>query len=109
MIPSNIVNCADLKILYVASNSLMGLNVANQLPLSVTDLDLNFNLYSGRLEFGRNNSVLTNLYLRNNYYSGNIPTEMAWLRNLVKLDLSNNVLTSTLPTAITNVSVIFAV
>ena len=44
------------------------------------------------------------LYFDSNQISGFIPPEIGYLRNLVRLDLSNNKLTGELPTTLKNLT-----
>jgi len=70
---------------------------------SVTDLDVAYNLFSGPLPFTGIGYSLNNLYLRDNFYDGSVPSELYLLENIAILDIGQNLLTGTLPTVLVDV------
>lgn len=96
---SPLLNCTNLKLLYLAGNDLSG-----DIPSGITSLrrllrlDLSDNNIRGEIPQGLSNLTrLLTLRLQNNALSGKIPDLSSSLANLKQLNLTNNELYGRLP------------
>uniref|UniRef100_A0ACD5WM37 Uncharacterized protein n=1 Tax=Avena sativa TaxID=4498 RepID=A0ACD5WM37_AVESA len=94
-IPSGFRNFTSLETLELSSNKLTG--QIPMLPRSLTSLGISMNCLSGHLpsDFGGPN--LTELSLSSNYLTGHVPRPICESKNLVVLDLSNNLFEGEFP------------
>ncbi|KAF7851818.1 hypothetical protein BT93_L2592 [Corymbia citriodora subsp. variegata] len=100
-LPESLGNCSTLSFVMLNNNGFTG-NVPGGLWMSrnLTALGLSVNGLSGELpeELSPN---LTRIEMRNNKFSGKLPTTVSSWRNLVVFDATNNLLSGTVPTELT--------
>ncbi|KAM3750032.1 hypothetical protein ACB098_04G007100 [Castanea mollissima] len=98
--PRGIKNCTSLTGLDLSNNKLSGplpFDIAELVPF-VTSLDLSVNKFSGEIPKNIVNcSYLNVLKLDHNHLTGGIPAELSLLARLKQFDVSNNMLSGSVP------------
>ncbi|MCO5594429.1 hypothetical protein L7F22_048459 [Adiantum nelumboides] len=99
-IPTDLINCAQLKHLYLSDNSLSGI-IPSPLSHRLKRIYLSDNKLSGFIpsSFADMDSLLS-LFLQNNMLDGNIPNLSQ--QSLVELNVSDNNLSGQIPSAISS-------
>ena len=72
-------------------------------------IDISNNLFSGELPFNASGWYVVDLYARDNYLSGTIPTDLAFLKHIENLDISNNLFVGALPGQLNQVQYVLCV
>ncbi|RXH98219.1 hypothetical protein DVH24_010544 [Malus domestica] len=111
LIPSDLGHCTHLTYLFLASNFLSG-----ELPQSLSNLssilwlDFSDNVFTGPIlpSVISNWSLVVDLNLRGNSFSGNIPPELGQLTNLKYLRLDSNDFGGELPSQIGNLNLLYS-
>jgi len=98
----NIQELGNLKHLDFDKNNIHGTfpNSGNVEMTSMERIDINYNSFSGGLEFLNSYPNLKEAHLDNNAFNGTIPESLGELSNLRILTLQNNSLTGTMPSSI---------
>ena len=108
-IPSTFNQFSGLLFLYTQSNALSGSDILPFLSTSVNGIDISDNLFSGELPFNASGWYVVDLYARDNYLSGTIPTDLAFLKHIENLDISNNLFVGALPGQLNQVQYVLCV
>ena len=105
-IPATFSQFPAMRVLYLSRNNLHGsMNIFCEVG-TLSQLYLQYNAFSGPLPHCIDQMpLLINLFLSNNLFTGSIPAE-SWgsKQGLVTLDISQNYLTGTLPSALSNIT-----
>ena len=93
--------------MYLEANHFVGGVSSDEIPNSLSQLDLSYNQLSGTFPFSEGNFSLNNIYIRGNYFSGSLPFDLSTLAQVRNLDIGNNLYTGPLTRVFHTVSFVF--
>lgn len=97
-IPGTFTKLVNLRFLYLQNNVLEGTGAISAIPkVYRQSVDLSYNFFNGEIPFNTTDERIRSLYVRNNQFSGSLPTDFSFVASVEILDLSFNRLTGTLP------------